>query len=92
MGLGFYLTGNYDVSRKQSETSPDQWLEQVASWLEVHSGEPFEGVRQGHDREKRPGVFAQLHPCAEELEIIVPKSGRVISSAKAATWLSSMSC
>jgi hypothetical protein len=80
MGVGFYLTGRYG----SDHADPEAWLARVQTWIEQH-GELLEGVRLARDREDNPAVFASLHPCAEDLEIIVPEPGRVVASGKTST-------
>lgn len=81
MGVGFYLTGRIGGDR----ADPEAWLARVRSWFEEHCGEPLEGVRLGRDREGNPTLFASLHPCAEDLEIIVPEHATVVATGKTST-------
>jgi hypothetical protein len=81
MGVGLYLTGRWRTTRDD----PEAWLGRVQSWLEEHAGEPLESVRLGRDGEDHPAVLVNLHPCAEDFEIVVPEAGRVAASAKTST-------
>ena len=45
MGVGFYLTGTY--AGEELGPTPDDWLEQVAAWLERHEEEPLMLCRVG---------------------------------------------
>jgi hypothetical protein len=81
MGLGFYLTGTFP----SGDADPVIWLGRLASWLEEHAAETLESVRVGKDSESKPGVFASLHPAAEEIEFIVPAPGQLVTSAKTST-------
>jgi hypothetical protein len=57
----------------------------VRSWLEEHAGEPLESVRLRQDDRESPAVIVDLHPCAEDVEIVVREPGRVAVSAKTST-------
>jgi hypothetical protein len=75
------LTGRYRAEPGDTET----WLERVRLWLEEHAGEPLESVRIRQDDRDNPAVIADLHPCAEDVELVVREPGRVVVSAKTST-------
>src|SRR5262249_8501108 len=79
--LGLYLTGRYRAAAEDTET----WLDRARSWLEENAGEPLESVRLGPDDRDSPAVIASLHPCAEDVEMVVPEPGRIAVSAKTST-------
>jgi hypothetical protein len=81
VGLGLYLTGRYGAAAEEPET----WLDRLRSWLEEHAGEPLESVRIGQDDRDSPAVIVNLHPCAEDVEMVVPEAGRLVVSAKTST-------
>jgi hypothetical protein len=84
MGVGFWLTGTIP-STASDEGEDSEWLQRAETWLRKHAGAPLEQLRRGVDHEGRAGVFAQLHPAAEELEILVPEKGRMIATNKTST-------
>jgi hypothetical protein len=81
MGLGFWLTGHYEPVPESIEA----WLDSVSSWLEANGGDALDHIRIGEDHESRPTLFASFHPSAEEVELVVPRAGHVIASAKTTT-------
>jgi hypothetical protein len=81
MGVGFHLTGRYEHSGQSVES----WLDSVGTWLEANAGAALEHVRVGEDEDARPTLFAGFHPCAEELEIVIPQPGKVAATAKTST-------
>lgn len=86
MGVGFYLTGRPGTAlNNQSARFPEGFLERVESWFNSNAGEPLEHVRVDSDQEGVRGVFALLHPAAEDLEILLRKPGEIIASAKTST-------
>lgn len=83
MGVGLYLTGTY-VSDEVGQ-SPEDWLEQVASWLERHEEEPLMFCESGVNSDDHPCLSVQIHPCAEDVEICVPEAGVCVVGAKTST-------
>jgi hypothetical protein len=83
MGVGLYLTGVYPTDAV--EQSPDDWLEQVAAWLESHEEEPLMMCERGVNGSEHPTLFVQIHPCAEDVEISVPDDGVCLINAKTST-------
>jgi hypothetical protein len=83
MGVGFWLTGNRSVF--EGYPGDRDFRSKVEEWLHTNAGEQLENLRKGADHKGRPGVFAQLHPAAEELEVLVPDAARVIVTAKTST-------
>lgn len=83
MGLGLLLTGTYAAGA--AEQSADDWLEQVAAWLEGHEEEPLMLCHRGANDAEQPTLFVHLHPCAEEMEISVPTPGVCAVAAKTST-------
>lgn len=83
MGVGLFLTGTYasDVVGQ----SADDWLEQVAAWLESHEEEPLMLCHRAGDEAEQPTLFVHMHPCAEEVEISVPTPGVCAVVAKTST-------
>jgi hypothetical protein len=75
MGVGFYLTGSYGKGKPQPAKT---WLKQVVAWLtKNHEGEPSIDARQGRTEQGKPALYLDLYPCAQEVEIFVPRPGRV---------------
>src|SRR5579859_5353467 len=89
MGVGLYLRGTFRSSKRKDPVTG--WLTDVANWVgEFADDDDFLGsyyvrARQGRTHDDRPALFVDLHPCAEEVEFIVPESGEVIVSAKTST-------
>lgn len=83
MGVGLYLTGTYP-SDGVSQSAED-WLEQVASWIEGHEEEPLMICQAGANQDEQPALSVQIHPCAEDVEIVVPEPGVCVVSAKTST-------
>ena len=81
MGIGFSLTGTIRAEFGVTES----WFDSVEEWLTEHAAEVLESIRVGEDSEERPTLFISLHPCAEDVEIVVPTPGRVIASGKSST-------
>jgi hypothetical protein len=83
MGVGLFLTGTYasDVVGQ----SADDWLEQVAAWLESHEEEPLMLCHRAANDAEQPTLFVHMHPCAEEVEISVPAPGICAVVAKTST-------
>ncbi len=83
MGVGLFLTGTYasDVIGQ----SADDWLEQVAAWLESHEEEPLMLCHRAANDAEQPTLFVHLHPCAEDVEISVPSPGVCAVVAKTST-------
>ncbi len=83
MGVGFHLAAS----------SPDlldgaaieDWLGEVAAWLEAREGEPLLACRPARCDKGEPALFVTVHPGAEELEFCVPEAGHLIASAKTST-------
>jgi hypothetical protein len=80
MGVGLYITGTYPSVL--AEQSPDDWLAQVAAWIESHEEEPLMLCHEGVNGSEHPTLFVQIHPCAEDVEISVPESGICLVNAK----------
>ena len=83
MGVGLFLTGTY--SSGAADQSADDWLEQVAAWLEGHEEEPLMLCHRAANDADQPTLFVQMHPCAEEVEISVPAPGVCAIVAKTST-------
>src|SRR4051794_32289169 len=83
MGVGVHLTGTYHSD--EVGQSAEDWLEQVASWLESHEEEPLMLCRFGINASDQPTLFVQIHPCAEEVEFSVPAPLQCVVSAKTST-------
>src|SRR6516164_8296217 len=83
MGVGFHLTANYPIS--EAGQSAEDWLLQVAAWLEADEAEPLVLCRAVRCEKGEAALFVQVHPCAEEIELCVPEPGRLIASAKTST-------
>ncbi|HZZ82186.1 MAG TPA: hypothetical protein VFE62_27055 [Gemmataceae bacterium] len=83
MGVGLYLTGTYESGAIGQ--SAEDWLEQVASWLEGHEEEPLMLCHRSANDANQPTLFVQMHPCAEEVEISVPTPGMCAVVAKTST-------
>src|SRR5438046_2780898 len=83
MGVGLYLTGTYP-SDGVSQSAED-WLEQLAAWIEGHEEEPLMICQAGVNRDEQPVLSVQVHPCAEDVEITVPEAGVCVVSAKTST-------
>jgi hypothetical protein len=90
MGVGLYLNGRY-TSRSRAKDAARAWLQSVEKWLEgVLGNEAFwDNVlircRQGVTHDDRPALFVNFHPAGEEVEVIVPKPGRVLLMTKTST-------
>ena len=80
MGVGLYLNGTFPL-----EQSSDDWLEEVASWLESHEEEPLMFCQFGENDAAQPTLFLQVHPCAEDVEISMPEPGVCLVNAKTST-------
>jgi hypothetical protein len=83
MGVGFHLTANYPIT--EAGPSAEDWLQQVAAWLEADEAEPLVVCRPARCAHGESALFVQVHPCAEEIELCVPEPGRLIASAKTST-------
>jgi hypothetical protein len=83
MGVGLYLTGTY--AEGAIGQSAEDWLEQVAAWLESHEEEPLMLCQRGTNDAEQPTLFVQTHPCAEDVEISVPSPGVCAVVAKTST-------
>lgn len=83
MGVGLYLTGTYPTD--SAGDSPEDWLEQVAAWIESHEEEPLMLCRIGTDDDDEPILNVQIHPCAEEIEFRTPEPGVCHVAAKTST-------
>ena len=83
MGVGLLLTGSYPT---EGETrSAEDWLEQVASWIEGHEEEPLMVCHVGVNGDEQPVLSIQIHPSAEDVELAVPEAGVCVVSAKTST-------
>src|SRR2546423_10201281 len=80
MGVGLYLTGEY-----QSKRTAEQWLKRAAAWIEEHGGEPFPRIELDTEDEERPTLTVLLHPAGEGVEITVLEPGSLIVSATTST-------
>jgi hypothetical protein len=80
MGVGLYLTGTFSLDKPIED-----WLEQVASWLESHEEEPLMHCQFGETDEGQPTLFVEIHPCAEGVEISSPEPGACLVTAKTNT-------
>jgi hypothetical protein len=83
MGVGFCLTARYRSS--EYGQSGEDWLDQLAAWLEGHEEEPLMFCRQGSGDDDQPTLFVHVHPSAEEVEFTVPEPGLLAVSAKTST-------
>ncbi len=83
MGVGFHLTASYPTI--DGGPSPEDWLAEVAAWLERHETEPLMLCRHAECDHGEPALFVEVHPGAEEVELCVPESGRLVASAKTST-------
>ncbi len=83
MGVGLYLTGSYVAADLDHE--PEDWLDEVATWIEGHESEPLMMCHIGEDDEGIATLFLQAHPCAEDVEVRVPAPGQVSVAAKTST-------
>ena len=79
MGVGLYLTGESAAQR------PETWLASAQNCLSGLAADMLLESRPTSDSDDHPGIAVLLHPCAEDLEILVPEIGRVIASAKTST-------
>ena len=79
MGVGFHLSATYP--NLDGGQSGDDWLAEVAAWVEAHETEPLMVCRQAHCDKGEPALFVHVHPGAEEIEFCVPEPGRLIASA-----------
>ncbi len=90
MGVGLYLHGQYQPPKSKKDPVGD-WLQSVANWFEDDiAGDKFWGnfltrCRRGTTHTDRPALFVTIHPAGEEVEFIVPESGRVTVSTKTST-------
>ena len=82
MGVGFHLTASYPLADAQSA---EDWLTDVAAWLEGHEEEPLMVCRHDHCEHGEAALFVHVHPGAEEMELCVPEPGKLIASAKTST-------
>ena len=85
MGVGLYLTGTFPIEGRHKGHKAENWLEEVAAWLEIKETEPLILCHQGKNNEEQPALFVQIHPCAEDVEITVSEPGRVYVAAKTST-------
>jgi hypothetical protein len=83
MGVGLYLTGTFPSDAV--DPAPEEWLDQVAAWLESHEEEPLMCCQRGENESQHPTLFVQVHPCGEDVEISVPETGLCLVSAKTST-------
>ncbi len=83
MDVGLFLTGTFP-SDAVGESAED-WLEQVAAWLEGHEEEPLMLCHRAANDADQPTLFVQMHPSAEEVEISVPAPGVCAVVAKTST-------
>ncbi len=83
MGVGLMVSGRYDGGA--DGPSPEDWLEQIASWLEGHEEEPLMLCHIGLDQKDQPTLFVQIHPCAEDIELAIPSPGEFVVTAKTST-------
>lgn len=90
MGVGIYLQGRYRSPAKK-KNAVEGWLADVRSWFDAGIagddiwGDIPIGARDDISHDDHPAVFLDLHPAAEDVEVIVPEPGRVIVSAKTST-------
>jgi hypothetical protein len=90
MGVGIYLHGRYKALTRAKDPAR-KWLEGIETWFnEDIAGDKFWGnflteCRQGVTHDDKPALFVMIHPAGEEVEVIVPESGRVLVSAKTST-------
>jgi hypothetical protein len=82
MGVGFHLTASYPLTHGQSA---EEWLGEVAAWLEAHEEEPLMVCRHDQCEHGEPALFVHIHPGAEEMEFCVPEPGKLVASAKTST-------
>lgn len=83
MGVGLYLTGIHPSDGVNP--SREDWLEQVAAWLEGHEEEPLMICRMGQTAEGDPALYVQIHPCAEDVEVRAPSDTVCVIVAKTST-------
>jgi hypothetical protein len=90
LGVGLFLEGTF-APPSPSDDPARAWLDGVERWLhEETDGHELWGhfwidIQPGTRYDDYPGLFVQLHPAAEEVEILVPSPGRLIVSAKTST-------
>jgi hypothetical protein len=83
MGVGFHLTASYSAC--VDALSPEDWLDEVATWLAGHEAEPLLRCRLGRCEHGEAALFVEAHPGAEELELCVAEAGRLVASARTST-------
>jgi hypothetical protein len=80
MGVGFHLAASYPVL--DATQTPEDWLEQVAAWLQGHEEEPLMLCRPARCDHGEAALFVEVHPGAEEVEFCVPEPGHFVACAK----------
>jgi hypothetical protein len=80
MAVGLHLTGHFRPGG--AGPAPEEWLDQAAAWLEGHEEEPLMLCRRGENAAGQPTLFLQIHPNAEDVELMVPAVGQLVVSAR----------
>ena len=65
MGVGLFLTGFY--APRSSTQSAEDWLKDVAAWLETDEGEPLVHCFLGHNQDDHPALAGPICPLFDEL-------------------------
>jgi hypothetical protein len=78
MAVGLHLTGRYPSGGGQA---PEDWLDQIAAWIEGHEEEPLMLCRAAENPEGQATLLIQIHPSAEDIELVVSQPGRVSVAA-----------
>jgi len=84
MGVGLYLQGQYGTKFDPARRQARPFLHRIEQWFE-RNGEPFLAARMGRNHAGKPTLFIRLHPASEEVEITLPRPGRIIVSARTST-------
>lgn len=82
MSVGFQLSGRYGAD---SGLAPEDWLDQVGAWIEGHEEEPLMLCRRTENADGQATLFVQVHPCAEDVELIAADTGRIALTANTST-------
>jgi hypothetical protein len=78
VGLGLYLIGQLSEPLSQGDA-----IDRAARWLAAEAPEAL--VTKGQDGDGRPMLFVDLHPAAENLELVATGPGVLLASAKTST-------
>jgi hypothetical protein len=82
MGVGFHLCASFPTAGVEPA---EEWLEELAFWLERHEEEPLMMCRLARCEDGEPALFVEVHPGAEEVEFCIPEPGRLVATAKTST-------